>query len=125
MQVWKAYHDFAVKNSSAPAAEYREKARVFAMRTRNGPMLEDLALMEAAANNFGAATSYLQQARACYIKRDDILRAVIEQADAFLKDKKPRRALDLVRSVLRVTPDAPAAPLLKKLEEQAKAATAP
>ena len=118
-QPWKSYHDFAVKNSSRPAGEYRSLARQLALRSRNGPMLEDLALMEMASNNFGAATGYLQQARACYSKRDDILRAVIEQSDAFIKDKKPRRALDLVRSVLRVVPDAPSAVLLRKLEQEA------
>jgi len=124
-QIWKAYHDFAVKNSFRPAVEYRTQARLFAMRTRNGPMLEDLGLMEVAANNFGPATGYLQQARACYTRRDDILRTVLELGDAFLKDRKPRRAVELVRSVLRITPDAPAAPLLKKLEQQAEGSPTP
>jgi uncharacterized protein (TIGR03790 family) len=124
-QLWKSYHDFAVKNSSRPAGEFRSLARQLAVRSRNGPMLEDLALMELASNNFGAATTYLQQARACYTKRDDILRAVIEQSDAFIKDKKPRRALDLIRSVLRIVPDAPAAGLLRKLEQEATATPTP
>ena len=124
-QPWKAYHDFAVKNASRSPSEYRTLARQFAVRNRNGPMLEDLALMEAAANNFGPASSYLQQARACYSKRDDILRAVIEQAGVFLKDKKPRRALDLIRGVLRIVPDAPASALLKKMEQEAKTELAP
>jgi hypothetical protein len=118
-QPWKAYHDFAVKNSARTPAEYRSLARQFALRSRNGPMLEDLALMEMASNNFGAATVYLQQARVYYSKRDDLLRVVIEQSDAFIKDNKPRRALELIRSVLRVVPDAPAAGLLRKLEQQA------
>jgi hypothetical protein len=109
-----------VKNSSRPAAEYRMLARQLAVRTRNGQMLEDLGLMEFHSNNFGAATGYLQQARAYYNKRDDILRAVIEQSDAFIKDNKPRRALELIRSVLRIVPDAPASALLEKLEQQAK-----
>jgi uncharacterized protein (TIGR03790 family) len=124
-QPWKAYHEFAVKNASRPAAEYRSLARQFAIRSRNGPMLEDLALMEMASNNFGAATAYLQQARACYTKRDDILRAVIEQSDTFIKDNKPRRALELIRSVLRVVPDAPAAALLRKLEQEASGSPTP
>ena len=123
-QQWKAYHDFAVKNSSRPAAEYRALARQMAVRTKNGPMLEDLALMEVAAGNFGSATSYLQQARGCYTKRDDILRAVIEQSDAFIKDKKPRRALELIRSVLRIVPNSQASALLLKLEQQALEAIA-
>jgi uncharacterized protein (TIGR03790 family) len=118
-QQWKAYHDFAVKNSSRSPAEFRSLARQLALRTRNGPMLEDLGLMEMAANNFGAASSYLQQARASYVKRDDILRAVLELSDAFIKDKKPRRAVELIRSVVRVIPDAPASALLKKMEQQA------
>jgi hypothetical protein len=124
-QPWKAYHDFAVKNASRSPSEYRTLARQFAVRNRNGPMLEDLALMEVAANNFGPASSYLQQARACYSKRDDILRAVIEQTGVFLKDKKPRRALDLIRGVLRIVPDAPASALLKQMEQQAKTELAP
>ena len=124
-QQWKAYHDFAVKNSGRPAAEYRALARQFAIRARNGPMLEDLALMEVAANNFGVAGSYLQQARVCYTKRDDILRTVIELGDVYLKDSKPRRTLDLVRGVLRIVPDAPASALLKKLEQPATESPTP
>lgn len=118
-QQWKAYHDFAVKNSSRSPAEYRSLARQLALHTRNGPMLEDLGLMEMAGNNFGAASRYLQQARASYTKRDDILRSVLELSDAFIKDKKPRRAVELIRSVIRVIPDAPASGLLKKKEQQA------
>ena len=81
--------------------------------------------MEMASNNFGAATAYLQQARVYYSKRDDILRAVIEQSDAFIKDNKPRRALELIRSVLRVVSDAPAAVLMRKLEQQAMGSPTP
>ena len=124
-QPWKAYHDFALQNSARPAAEYRSLARQFALKSRNGPMLEDLALMDMASKNFGAATAYLQQARIYYSKRDDIVRAVIEQSDAFIKDNKPRRALELIRSTLRVVPDAPAAGLLRKLEQQAMASPTP
>jgi hypothetical protein len=122
---WKTYHDFAIKNSTRTAPEYRTLARQLAVRTRNGAMLEDLALMEVAANNFGAAGGYLQQARACYNKRDDILRAVIEQCDVFIRDKKPRRALELIRSVLRIIPDAPASGLLRKMEQEAKGTPTP
>jgi uncharacterized protein (TIGR03790 family) len=122
---WKAYHDFAIKNSTRPAQEYRTLARQLAVRNRNGPMLEDLALMEVAANNFGAATGYFQQARACYNKRDDILRAVIEQCDVFIRDNKPRHALELIRRVLRIVPDAPASGLLRKMEQQAKSTPTP
>ena len=79
-------------------------------------MIEDLGLMEARDGNFAAATSYYQQARTCYAARDDILRVVLEEADAWTKQNKTKRALDLVRSVLRVVPDAPATPLLRKIE---------
>ena len=123
-QDWKIYHDFAVKNVSRSPAEYRSLARQTAVRTRNGPMLEDLGLMEAGEGNLSAATTYFLQARACYKKRDDILRVVLEQTETYFKDKKPIRALDLIRSVLRVVPDAPAAALLRKLEQQIKASLA-
>lgn len=81
-------------------------------------MIEDLGLMEVADGNFGAATSYFQQARGCYTKRDDILRAVLEEADGWIKQNKPKRALDVVRSTLRIVPDAPAAALLRKMEQE-------
>jgi uncharacterized protein (TIGR03790 family) len=116
---WRVYHDFAVKNGGRSMQEYRALARQQALRSRNGPMLEDLALIEAASNNFGVASSYLQQARACYTRRDDILRAVIEQSNVFLKTNNPRRALDLIHSVLRIVPDSPASALLKRMEQQA------
>jgi uncharacterized protein (TIGR03790 family) len=124
-QQWKVYHDFAVKNSSRSPGEYRAAARQLASRGRNGPMLEDLALMEVGERNYAVANAYFQQARACYTKRDDILRVVIEQSDALLKDNKPRRAADLIRSVLRVVPDAPAAALLRKMEQQARISPTP
>jgi hypothetical protein len=44
------------------------------------------------------------------------LRVVLEEADAWTKQNKPKRALDLVRSVLRIVSDAPATPLLRKIE---------
>lgn len=114
---WKMYHEFAVKNGARPVSEFRTLARQAASRSRNCPMIEDLGMMEARDRNFSAATSYFQQARTCYAKRDDLLRVVLEEADAWIKQNKPKRALALVRSVLRVVPDAPAAPLLKKIEQ--------
>jgi len=42
---------------------------------------------------------------------------VIEEADAWSKLKKPKRGIDLLRSTLRVASDAPAAPLLRNLEQ--------
>jgi uncharacterized protein (TIGR03790 family) len=120
---WKTYHEFAAKNSSRPAPEFRALARQVASRTHNGPMLEDLGLMEVRDGNLAAATSYFQQARTVYTKRDDILRVVLEEADALIKQNKSKRALELIRSVLRISADAPAAVLLKKLEAEARTAT--
>jgi len=42
---------------------------------------------------------------------------VLEEADAWVKQKKPKRAVDLIREALRTASDAPAAPLLKKMEQ--------
>jgi uncharacterized protein (TIGR03790 family) len=119
---WQAYHDFATRNSSKPIAEYRAAAKQFAARTRNAPMLEDLGLMEAAAGNYPAATGCFDLARTTFTKRDDILRTVLEEANAMAKDNKTKRALDLLRSVLRIAPDAPASALLKKMEAELRAA---
>ena len=113
---WKMYHDFAVQNVSKPAPEYRELARQAASRAKNGSMLEDLGSMEARDGNFASAASYFQQARATFTKRDDILRVVLEEADSWIKQEKPERAVELVRSVLKIVTDAPAAALLKKIE---------
>lgn len=118
---WRAYHDFATKNRSRPEPEYRAAAKQFAARTRNAPMLEDVGLMEMAAQNYLGATGCFDLARTTYTKRDDILRAVLHEATAMAKDNKTKRALDLIRNVLRVVPDAPAAALLKKLEMELRA----
>src|SRR5438270_4726256 len=115
---WKMYHDFAVQNFSNAAAQYRALARQAALRAHNCPMLEDLGLMEVGDGNLAAATSYFGEARTCYSNRDDILRVVIEEADAWSKLKKPKRGIDLLRSTLRVASDAPAAPLLRNLEQE-------
>jgi uncharacterized protein (TIGR03790 family) len=114
---WKMYHDFAAKNF-ADGAQYRTLARQTASRTRNCPMIEDLGLMEAGDGNFAAATGYFGQVRTCYSGRDDILRVIIEEADAWNKLQKPKRALDLLRTALRIAGDAPAAPLLKAMERE-------
>ncbi len=113
---WKIYHDFAVKNAERPAPEFRHAARQLASRTNNGAMIEDLGLIEAREGNLAAANSYFSQARTLYTQRDDILRVVLEEADAWIKSNKPMRALALVRSVSRIVSDAPSAPLLRKLE---------
>jgi len=121
---WKMYHDFAVQNFSIPAAQYRSLARQAASRMHNCPMIEDLGLMEIADGNLAAATSYFGQARTCYSNRDDILRVVMEEADAWNKLKKPGRGIDLIRSTLRIAGDAPAAPLLRNIERELRGVTA-
>ncbi len=122
---WRAYHDFAVKNSALPAAEFRAAAKQFAARTRNAPMLEDVGLLEAAAENYVGAAGCFDLARTTYVKRDDILRTVLHEADALAKQNKAKRALDLIRGVLRIVPDAPASALLKKMEMELRAVKPP
>lgn len=119
---WSAYHDFATENASLPAPEYRAAAKQFAGRTRNATMLEDVGLMEAGAENYASAIACFDLARTTYTKRDDILRTVLHEADAMGKDKKAKRALDLIRTVLRIAPDAPASSLLRKKEGELKGA---
>lgn len=118
---WDAYHDFAVRNGSLGAAEYRAAATAFATRTRNAPMLEDIGLLDAGAENFIGASGCFDLARTIYTKRDDILRTVLHEADALAKQNKSKRALDLIRTVLRIAPDAPAASLLKRAEMELRA----
>jgi hypothetical protein len=118
---WRAYHDFALKNSALPAAEFRAAAKLFAARTHNAPMLEDIGLLEAGAENYVGASGCFDLARTTYTKRDDILRTVLHEADALAKQNKAKRAVDLLRSVLRIVPDAPASALLKKMETELRA----
>jgi uncharacterized protein (TIGR03790 family) len=118
---WSAYHDFAVKNGSLGAAEYRAAAKQFAARTRNAPMLEDIGLLEAGAGNYAGASGCFDLARTLYTKRDDILRTVLHESDGLAKQNKAKRALDLIRTVLRIAPDAPASSLLKKMEMELRA----
>jgi hypothetical protein len=79
-------------------------------------MLEDIALMELRDGKFPTAVTALEQARGAYTKRDDIIRCVLEECDAFIKFGKPNRALDLTRRVLRIIPESPAVQLLHKME---------
>ena len=118
---WSAYHDFAVKNASLGAAEFRGAAKQFAARTRNASMLEDIGLLEAGAGNYVGASGCFDLARTTYTKRDDILRTVLHEAEALGKQNKAKRALDLIRLVLRISPGAPAASLLKKMEMELRA----
>jgi uncharacterized protein (TIGR03790 family) len=119
---WSAYHDFAVKNSSLGAAEFRAAAKQFAARTHNAVMLEDIGLLEAAADNPVGASGCFDLARTTYTKRDDILRTVLHEVDALAKQNKAKRALDLIRTVLRIAPDAPASSLLRKKEGELQGA---
>ena len=111
---WRMYHDFAVENPSLPVPEYRTQARRAASRARNGPMIEDLGLMEAKDGKAASATSHFQQARALYSQRDDILRAVLEEAESWSKQGKPKRGAALLRETVRILPDGPTPELLKK-----------
>jgi len=113
---WRAYHDFAIKNNKLEPSDYRTQARIAAARTRNAAMLEDVGLMEMRDGKFSTAIAALEQARGAYSKRDDIIRCVLEECDAFVKSGKPNRALDLARRVLRIVPDTPASKLLRKIE---------
>ncbi|HET9418136.1 MAG TPA: TIGR03790 family protein [Chthoniobacterales bacterium] len=119
---WKRYHEFAVKNAARPPSEFRSLAWQTASAERNCPMLEDLAAIEAAQGDFSAATAHFPQARRCYRARDDLLRVTMEEVDAWRKQNSPKRALELVRTALRNAPDAPAAPLLRKMEAELAAA---
>ena len=91
---WKTYHDFALKNLDKPAPEYRKLAREAASRANNCAMLEDLGLMEAHDGNWVKRQVISSKSRACYAKRDDILRGVLEEANAWVKQENPKRALD-------------------------------
>jgi uncharacterized protein (TIGR03790 family) len=122
---WRAYHDFAIKNSKLAPSEFRTQARVAAARTRNGIMLEDVGLMELRDGKFSNAIAALEQARGAYSKRDDIIRCVLEECDAFIKSGKPNRALDLARRVLRIVPESPAVQLLHKIESDLTPKPAP
>lgn len=115
---WKMYHDFALKNSDKQTAEYRTLARQVASKANNCPMLEDLGLMEAHDGNWQQAISYFQQVRACYTKRDDILRVTLEEANAWVKLEDKKHALTVLRNALRVISDSPTAELLRQKERE-------
>lgn len=115
---WRMYHDFAVKNSGLKADEYLTKARVAALRASNGPMIEDLGLLEKESGDFSGAISYFQQARSLYGTADDILRTILEQVDALTKSDNKKAALLLVRTTERLVPDAPTTALLRQIEQQ-------
>ncbi len=115
---WQIYHDFAVRNSAKEPGEYLKLARQVASRADNGPMIEDLGLMQGEAGDFAGALSYLKQARTIYTQRGDLLRVVLEEADTLIKAGEKKEALALVRGVLRMVPETPSSALLKKIEDE-------
>ena len=113
---WKMYREFAVQNASAEQADFRNRAREVASRSRNAAMIEDLGAMEAEQGNWTAATGAFSQARSMYSKRDDILRTTLLEANAWAKQGKPERGLASVRSVLRIVSDPATVALFRKVE---------
>lgn len=122
---WQMYHDFAVQNAGKPVAEFRTLARQAASRAKNGPMIEDLGLMEARDGKWPSATTHFQQARSIYTKREDILRSVLHEANSWAEQGKPRRGAEVVRSVLRIVSDAATVALFRNVEQQMNPAPAP
>ncbi len=114
---WKMYHDFAVKNAGLEPAQYRAEARKAASGASNGPMIEDLGLMEAKDGKTADAINLFQQARSLYTQRDDILRVVLEEAEGWVKQGNSKRAVELVRNILQVVSGGPTGELLKKVED--------
>lgn len=121
---WKQYHEFAVKNITHPRAEFRKSAVETAVSSHNCPMLEDVALMEIRDGDLAAGSEHLETARKCYRNSDDVLRVTIEEADAWRKQNNSARAVELLHNALGNAPDAPAAPLLRKIEEDIRASAA-
>jgi uncharacterized protein (TIGR03790 family) len=115
---WKMYHDFAIQHASKPPGEFRTLARQAASRAKNGAMIEDLGSMEARDGNWPSATAHFQQARSVYTKREDILRAVLLEADGWAKQGKPKRGAEVIRGVLRIVSDAPTVALFRKIEQE-------
>jgi hypothetical protein len=64
------------------------------------------------------ATTYFQQARSMYTKRDDILRMVLAEADSWARQGKQKKALEVIRSVLRIVSDDATAALLRQKEQE-------
>ncbi|CAN5584084.1 hypothetical protein BH20VER1_BH20VER1_23810 [soil metagenome] len=113
---WRMYRDFAVANATKPVAEYRKLARQAASRAGNGAMIEDLGLMAARDGDWPTAANHFQQARAIYTKRDDILRVVLHEANAWAQQGNNKRGLEVVRSVLRIVSDPATVALFQQVE---------
>ncbi|HEY5036795.1 MAG TPA: TIGR03790 family protein [Chthoniobacterales bacterium] len=115
---WEMYHDFALKNSGEDAEKYFADARRAASRADNGPMIEDLGLMQKEAGNFTTALSCLRQVRVIYKQRGDLMRVLLEEVDTLIDSGQKEEALTLVQKARRMTADTPSAVLLKKIEDQ-------
>jgi hypothetical protein len=115
---WRMSREFTLQNASKPAPEFRVAARQAASRARNAPMIEDLGWMEAKDGNWPSATAHFQQARSMYTKREDILRMVVAEADSWARQGKQKKALEVIRSVLRIVSDDATAALLRQKEQE-------
>jgi uncharacterized protein (TIGR03790 family) len=115
---WQMMRDFTLKHVNEEPAEFRKLARQAASRAKNGPMIEDLGVREAEEESWSAATSHFQQARTIYTKRDDILRSVLHESDAWAKQGQNKRGLEVVRSVLRIVSDPATVALFRKVEAE-------
>ncbi|HEY2800423.1 MAG TPA: TIGR03790 family protein [Chthoniobacterales bacterium] len=115
---WEMYHEFALKNAQEDPKKYFAEARRAASRAENGPMIEDLGLTQAETGDSKTALSCLQQARAIYKQRDDLLRVVLEQVDVLLQSDEKKKALALVHQTLRMVPESPSLTLLRQIEEK-------
>jgi uncharacterized protein (TIGR03790 family) len=113
---WRMYREFTLANIAKPADEFRKLAREAASKANNGPMIEDLGLLEAQDGKWLSAASHFQQARSIYTKRDDILRAVLHEANAWKQAGQPKRGLQAVQSVLRIVSDPATIALFKQVE---------
>jgi uncharacterized protein (TIGR03790 family) len=115
---WRMYHEFALKNRGSAPADYLALARSAASRVDNGPMIEDLGMIEKENGNYASAISYFRQARSIYTKPDDNLRALLEQADAALLSGDKDGATALIRGEAKLLREGPAMKLLRKIDQQ-------
>jgi len=93
-------------------------ARMAASRADNGPMIEDLGMIEKEKGNYASAVGYFRQARSIYKQSDDSLRALLEQADASMRSGDKPSALALINGAAKLLPEGPAAGLLRRIEQQ-------
>ncbi len=115
---WEMYHAFATKNAATEPGAYFTLAREAASRAENGPMIEDLGMMEKEAGDYDSAVSCLREARTIYKGRSDQLRVALEQVDALMEAGKQDDALVVINALLRVTPEGSAAVLLHEVVDQ-------